>query len=299
MILRMFPLRSRREGFASQTLIVLPEAVVARALRSPLLRGLAPVAAGWFPRAEGHRVERKKPLADAVILLCSAGRGWVRVGAGKRHEVGAHSLVVLPAGERHAYGADEREPWSIHWAHARGDEVDAFAQGIDLGGQSPVVRLAEDGRVAAQFAEVYARLGEDYTFPNLLVASAWLRLALAQVFLQCSRPHDETEDDPIGRSIAWMQSHLGERARLDDLAGRAKLSPAHFSARFRRRTGYAPIDFFLRLKIRHACQLLDETSLRVEDVANVVGYEDAFYFSRLFRRVMAMSPRAYRDSVKG
>jgi YesN/AraC family two-component response regulator len=53
------------------------------------------------------------------------------------------------------------------------------------------------------------------------------------------------------------------------------------------------------MKVQHACGLLDTSDLRIEEIAALIGYEDPFYFSRLFRRIMAKSPRDYRGAAKG
>ncbi len=52
------------------------------------------------------------------------------------------------------------------------------------------------------------------------------------------------------------------------------------------------------MKIEYACQLLDSSELSVKAIADAVGYDDALYFSRLFRQTMGLSPRAYRSSVR-
>lgn len=292
-------MQPRAEGFAHQTLIVLPEAVVRDAAEKPLLRGLLPVAIGYFPRAEGHLVERSEALADTILLLVVAGRGWVRTGGGRTIPVGPGQLAVIPPGESHAYGADERDPWTIHWAHLRG------ADGVELCRLLPgapgagVVDLPAEAVRAEGFGAATERLAEDYTLPNLLSAAAQLRAWLSEtVRLTSGRPLPN-RTDAVGRTLAWMQTNLAERPRLEDLAERAGMSATHFSAQFRRRTGYSPVDYFLRLKVQQACRLLDTTPGRVEEIARAVGYEDAFYFSRLFRRVMGRSPRDYRRAIKG
>jgi transcriptional regulator GlxA family with amidase domain len=109
----------------------------------------------------------------------------------------------------------------------------------------------------------------------------------------------DVERDGIGDVIIWMREHVAQRVTVTTLARRAGLSPAHFSFSFKRRTGFAPIDYFLRLKIRRACGLLDQTPWTVERIARELGYEDAFYFSRLFRAIMGCAPKAYRKTPKG
>jgi AraC-like DNA-binding protein len=73
------------------------------------------------------------------------------------------------------------------------------------------------------------------------------------------------------------------------------MSPSHYTALFKRRTGCAPIDFFIRLRMQHARELLLGTSLNVKEVAAALGYEDPFYFSRVFKSVNQLAPSDYRS----
>jgi len=82
------------------------------------------------------------------------------------------------------------------------------------------------------------------------------------------------------------------------MARHAGLSVAHFSQLFKRQTGYSPVDYFIHAKIQHACFLLDTTPLSVSDIGLRLGYKDPYYFSRIFRKVMGVSPRAYRISER-
>jgi transcriptional regulator GlxA family with amidase domain len=100
----------------------------------------------------------------------------------------------------------------------------------------------------------------------------------------------------IEQSITYMLRHLDEPLQVATLAARANVSPSHFFALFKRQIGCAPIDYFIRLRMQHACRLLGETSLSVKEVAAILGYDDPFYFSRLFKTVNNVSPSRYRVS---
>jgi len=101
-------------------------------------------------------------------------------------------------------------------------------------------------------------------------------------------------DDRIAFTIGYMQEFLSQPLQVPALARLANLSPSHFFAVFKKRTGFAPKDFFIRLKIQRACEILEATDLCVKEVAAKLGYDDAFYFSRLFKSVNGVAPTDYR-----
>jgi AraC-like DNA-binding protein len=110
------------------------------------------------------------------------------------------------------------------------------------------------------------------------------------------RAHDMASEiaERIGRSIAYMVEHLDEPLQVSTLAAQASVSPSHYFALFKRQTGTAPIDFFIRLRMNHAKQLLDSTASSVKEIAATMGYDDPFYFSRVFKSVHQVAPAEYR-----
>lgn len=68
---------------------------------------------------------------------------------------------------------------------------------------------------------------------------------------------------------------------------------------FKERRGQSLMNYFIRLKVQKACQLLDQTRLPMVEIAAQLGYEDPYYFSRLFKKIQGCSPAHYREMVKG
>jgi transcriptional regulator GlxA family with amidase domain len=110
------------------------------------------------------------------------------------------------------------------------------------------------------------------------------------------KAHDMASEiaERIGRSIAYMVEHLDKPLQVSTLAAQASVSPSHYFALFKRQTGTAPIDFFIRLRMNHAKQLLDSTASSVKEIAATMGYDDPFYFSRVFKSVHQVAPAEYR-----
>jgi transcriptional regulator GlxA family with amidase domain len=85
----------------------------------------------------------------------------------------------------------------------------------------------------------------------------------------------------IEESIGYMMRHLDRPLRVSTLATEVNISPSHFFYLFKRHVGRTPIDYFIRLRLQHACRLLEETEMSVKAIAYTLGYDDPFYFSRL------------------
>jgi AraC-like DNA-binding protein len=109
----------------------------------------------------------------------------------------------------------------------------------------------------------------------------------------------EDNGQRIEESIAYMLRHLDQPLNVPQLASRARLSASHYFAVFKGRTGCSPIDYFIGLRMGQACRLLAETAFPVKDIAARLGYDDPFYFSRLFKSVHAVAPTEYRTAAKG
>lgn len=96
-----------------------------------------------------------------------------------------------------------------------------------------------------------------------------------------------------------MHSRISDPVGLETLAREAGLSVSHFSEMFWEETHHSPMAFYTHLRIRAACRLLDHTARPVKAVALETGYSDRYYFSRVFKKVMGISPDKYRSIKKG
>ncbi|OME79087.1 hypothetical protein BK120_22580 [Paenibacillus sp. FSL A5-0031] len=98
----------------------------------------------------------------------------------------------------------------------------------------------------------------------------------------------------IKRSIAYIHDHLDKELTLQQVAKHVHLNPNHFSEVFKRETGHTYIEFVTRMRVERAKRLLDESPIKVSEVASRVGYTDMKYFSQLFKRFTGFTPSEYR-----
>jgi len=288
------------EGFPGQRIVRLPRTVVARARHHPLLAEICPTDVGYFPSACGHLRERTVGIDQTIFIYCTKGAGWCEI-KGRYHSVRVGDLLVIPAGSPHAYGADPKHPWTIHWFHAKGELIKVFFDALGTTVDQPMIQIGNNPQLLVLFEEALDAVEHGYAPSQLSYAASILAHLLAAMVLHHQDNHHEQPGvhQRIAQTIAYMKQHLHQPLQLDTLASVAGFGKSQYTALFKQQTGYAPIDYFIRLKMHRACQLLDTTPSSVKAIASSVGYGDPFYFSRVFRQVNGTSPQAYRQIRKG
>lgn len=271
---------------------LVPQPLADELARHPLTRDCHPHGFGYYPRARGHHM-RREHHPDHLVIYCVEGRGSVWVDD-RRRPVREGDLIMLPAGRAHEYRAHQREPWTIYWMHLGGELTADYLRGV--GG--PVVHLGFHERLLTEFRDLLALPESGFTLPAFVHASNLCKSLLSYAALLKLRGEQRRDDLDLEALHSFMQQHLAERLTLDQLAEAAGLSRYHFVRRYRTHTGQTPMQAFLHMKVSRACYLLELSDLTVAQVAARFGYEDPYYFSRLFKKVVGVSPGQYRKRGK-
>ena len=145
---------------------------------------------------------------------------------------------------------------------------------------------------------MFSSLAEGYNVTNIQYANLCLYRFLSFFLFPNKAFKLEEEDDPSERSIVYMKDHISKRLTADDIANFIQISTSHYTALFKKKTGLSPIDYFIRLKIHFACQLLTQTDLKIKEIADRIGYDDPYYFSKRFKTIIGVSPKKYRSMKK-
>ena len=101
----------------------------------------------------------------------------------------------------------------------------------------------------------------------------------------------------LRRVTSFVHERIGSPITLDDLANVAGVSRFHFHRQFRKSMGVTPHDYVLRARIERAKALLTGSDLTIGAVSGAVGFADQCHFSNIFRKLTAMTPRGFRNSM--
>ena len=287
----------KEEGFPGQISFVIPDRVLSSLGDNPLVADLYITDIGYYPKAQFHFRDRPFGSSQFILIYCTDGQGEIHIKQNIQSITSGH-FFIIPAGISHSYHADKQNPWSIYWIHFAGRKSDGFSKysnqciSVDRG-----VKSRKNDRLEL-FLEIFSNLERGFRTETLEYVNLCLPYLLAS-FIHAGPFKSVTgnkEDNSVDQSINFMLENLTKKLKVSDIALEIGYSTSHFCRLFLSKTGHSPIDYFIQLKVQRSCRLLDNSLMTIADVAREIGFEDQFYFSRLFHNVMGMPPSEYRKT---
>lgn len=117
-------------------------------------------------------------------------------------------------------------------------------------------------------------------------------------FLANISEKDKKKQTLVNHTVYYLENHHQEDITLETLAEMLYISPTQLSKVFRTITGKSPIKYLIEIRLKHAYELLIHTNLTIREISEEVGYQDPFYFSKLFKKHYGLAPSKTRKKNK-
>ncbi|TCC94708.1 AraC family transcriptional regulator [Pedobacter hiemivivus] len=287
----------KEAGFEGEKMISLPPKILKSAMdKCPEFFHLCITHIGYFPKATAHFRERRKGCEDNIFIYCVLGKGYFTID-NKKFEVGTNQFINVPATDKYMrYWADDQDPWTIYWVHFKGERIADFNKSLDITITSGAQKIPFNQQAIDIWNGIYGCLDMGYGLRNLSNANFCLYNFLATFYFPENHMQVKKveELDMITETIVYMKDNVNRKLRKEDFSKNYSISNSHFAYLFRKKTGMSPIDYFIHLKMQRACQLLHSNNDKIKEICLNLGYEDQYYFSRLFKKNMGISPEHYR-----
>lgn len=217
---------------------------------------------------------------------------------GTPHPLKRGELILVPPGLRH-------RGWSVRPA---GTIVSLHCLGMLPGGQDGMALLGFpltiEAPAASRLHDYFPLLGNEYERSDRAALQrrlpGWTQLIVHE-FIDCCCTGKHLQPgalDPVVEDLLRTLPSLHEEGiTLGELARRAGYSPQHLNRLFRKSVGMTPLRILHGMRLDRAASLLRETELTAEAIAEQLGFNDAAYFSRAFRKQFGQSPGRYRDAA--
>jgi AraC-like DNA-binding protein len=249
-----------------------------------------PPSSGVHPAA--HRtVATGRTVNEYQLVYVTRGRGELRVDGLDdvlTIEEGA-VLLVLP-GVRHSYRPDPATGWSERWVGFKGAWADSLRAAGLLSAQRPLFRTGLDERLLGLFEELFGVVADQEPYYQMRAGSLVMRL-LAEILARSRRA--EQRDD-AGRLVERAKFLMAEKVygvlSVDGIGEDLGVPQTKFYDAFKAYTGLTPYQYFIQLKVNRAKELLSLGACSVKEAAFKLGFDDPYYFSRLFKKKTGTSP---------
>jgi AraC family transcriptional regulator, arabinose operon regulatory protein len=293
------PQTGKKDHFYGDRSFVLSRNQLEMVQNNPLISDLYITDIGFYPHAKNHYRKRIKGASEYILIYCIDGKGFIKT-KDTVFQLIPDSYFIIPAHTAHSYWASESVPWSIYWLHFTGKKSELFHEFCCK--VIPICRSTNariDDRIN-QFNEILTALQMGFTMNNIEFANFCLQAILASFFyVETFRSvKGVRNNDPVEQSIFHMLQNLNNQLKIEDLAKHVNLSESHLSRLFKSKTGTSPIDYFIALKMQEAIRLLTNKSLRIKEVAFQLGYNDPYYFTRIFTKQIGTSPASFVKTTR-
>ncbi len=237
-------------------------------------------------------VHRRAGLGDFMVMLFqSPALGGTQVVGDYQP---ANTLFIWAPGVCQYYG-NASSKFTHSWIHCDGPIIHQFISQNALPLNRPF-KLSDPALFLSILSALYAEL-TTHTTPDELIATQ----LLASAFRDMARQLDSSSN-PIPERLRLVREHIDRYfstpLTLAALAERAHLSPTHFARLFRTFYHISPIDYLIRRRIQQATYLLKGANLKIAEVASLCGYDDPYYFSKLYKKHSGHSPTEIRQTVR-
>ncbi len=282
----------KMDGFKGERMIIIPTETFQDYAKHPQVRRLYLTDVGFFPCAKHHYRERKDGIEEYILIYCAGGSGMIHVN-GNQYMLHENEAFCIPRFQGHSYYTVEDNPWSILWVHFKGEDTQYFP--LD---ECRIVHFQSDNstnRMMFLFELLFRVLEGNYTLGNFIYISQVLSLIMAETY------HREKSDTTVQQNklvtiiIRYMYKHLRENLTLEQVTQEFELSKSYLNSIFQKYTQHSPMEFYINLKMKEACKLFRTTDKYIYEVAQDLGYQDQYYFSRIFKKVVGISPKNYKQ----
>ena len=243
----------------------------------------------WREGREWLGYSKRPRPTDGLSLLCSGVRASYDAENGISFDATKGDVVYVPGGT--VYRSVFRNC---------GHGVDMYTVNFrlrDESGQS--VQLSEQmalyaGAASPLCLELVSELADAVLFSDNRLKQ---QILLLRLLYELSAQHRKGSAAYLAvcKGVALLHEEWNKNERIARYAEACGISESGFYASFKEWAGVSPVEYRNRIRINAARSMLENTSLQISEIAFAIGFEDAYYFSRIFKKLTGTSPRAFRN----
>ena len=245
--------------------------------------------AGYYDASTPFKTYNSIGRDDYYLLYLVDGQLSVIVD-NKEYTIKKGSAVIFPPKYKYKYFGNP--PVHYLYAHFTGSYADRFLE--ECGFDSFPCILENDFKLELQNKFNLMINTYLYNAPLSIQKCACLLQEILIKIYEDAR--DKKEDSPLKISLNYIHTFFTSKIDIPHLASLENLSNSRYVTVFKNQIGKSPNEYIIDLRLQLAKSLLDNTNMSIRQISENVGYTDQYFFSRLFKRHIGVSPQGYRKN---
>lgn len=234
------------------------------------------------------------------IHLVLSGKGDITINR-QRFTVGEGQLFYTPEGSMWYYESDEEMPWQYMWIGFCGEWGKRLLDGVGINHRNLVADIDDLFTVRSLSGQLAEMMKEDVSYIHMMpyfwsIIQELMKVKGYTPHLK-KRPENRKEkryDARIVEIVRRIEKDYMSHIIVHELAQELSVSRAWLSRCFKDVTGKTIKEYITDLRISHAKDLLTQTSFPIAEIAAACGYNDAMFFSSMFKKVVGCTPSQWR-----
>ena len=258
------------------------------------------------PPSAGHpddyffNIRRGRVLDNYQLVYISQGRGWYHETPEKRVEIKGGCMLTIPPYTWHSYYPDKKDGWQEYWIGFRGSHIDDRYNNGFFNRSKTIHKIGLREHVIDQYKEALEIAFKEKTGCQQVLASIANSILAYVIYYDsndCSASNSGAEKIDRARSI--MRENMLENITPEEVAERINMSYSWFRKTFKEYTNVSPAHYITQLKLQKAKLMLLNSQMSIKEIAFCLKYEDAAYFSAIFKKYVGCSPSEYKVACNG
>ena len=264
--------------------------------------GYQEIAAGTiYPPKEEHpadywfRQKSGRVLKEYQLIYITKGEGTFSSAHVSDVSVKRGDIIMVFPGEWHDYQPKQETGWDAYWVGFKGNYIDHLIAAGFFTKDKPVIAIGLQDALISVFCEILDQ-------SNLKAPAYQQRLAgavshiLAQIY---SLSHSKlTQDDPAEKIVTeakiLMRKNVYQNINPEQVAEALNISYSLFRKVFKAQTGLAPAQYFQKIRLQKAKELLINPSRTIKEISYTLNFETNYYFSTYFKNRTGQTPTEFR-----
>lgn len=212
----------------------------------------------------------------------------------KIYKLSSGDAFLIVPGTLIYYEADLKNPWTYTWIGFQGIKIKQYLNRTSLL-DCPVFHYGRDGRIRLCHEKMY-EANQSFENKDLIMNSILYEylFMLANKFPKKNISVKERKVAYVEEALKYIESNYSYNINVHSIADFLSIDRSYLHRLFKNTTGLSLKNYLLNYRIKKACDLLAHTDYPISAIARSVGYEDALYFSRLFKNKKDCTPSEYR-----